>query len=148
MSTEDHSHLRHRLRSEVLLKSDAFCVMRALRRNFSAVGAQPSCTITRANMCVRELRLLTHRLLGAAFDAGVPVYTSSPGDSTIGMNVAVVLGFGGQPGFDPEVDVNETTAIVYGAKTSMQERGAHHRRRQPQEFHSAPSRTQEIMRKL
>jgi deoxyhypusine synthase len=60
-----------------------------------------------------------HRsVLGAAYEAGVPVYTSSPGDSSIGMNVAARRLKGNQLGFDPERDVNETAAIVYDAKKS------------------------------
>ncbi len=62
---------------------------------------------------------LPHRsLLGAAYEAGVPVYTSSPGDSSLGMNVAALRLEGYQVSFDPELDVNETAAIVYGAKRS------------------------------
>jgi deoxyhypusine synthase len=55
-------------------------------------------------------------LLGAASEAGVPIYTSSPGDSSLGMNVAALRLAGAEVGFDPELDVNETAAIVYGAK--------------------------------
>ncbi|MEI7556797.1 deoxyhypusine synthase [Candidatus Chlorohelix sp.] len=55
-------------------------------------------------------------VLGAAYEAGVPIYTSSPGDSTLGMNVAALQLMGLEIGFDPEADVNETTAIVYDAK--------------------------------
>ena len=106
---------------EVLLKSDAF-----LRRVLAAPEFQRRLSTAELHyhlgkyVRARELRLgLTHRsVLGAAFDAGVPVYTSSPGDSTIGMNVAALRLAGGQLGFDPEADVNETTAVVYGAKTS------------------------------
>jgi deoxyhypusine synthase len=57
-------------------------------------------------------------VLGAAYEAGVPVYTSSPGDSSIGMNVAAQRLRGNQLGFDPEADVNETAAIVYQAKST------------------------------
>jgi deoxyhypusine synthase len=57
-------------------------------------------------------------LLGAAYEAGVPVYTSSPGDSSLGMGVAALRLKGHEVGFDPELDVNETAAIVYGAKKS------------------------------
>ncbi len=57
-------------------------------------------------------------LLGAAFEAGVPVYTSSPGDSSLGMGVAALRLRGHEVGFDPELDVNETAAIVYEAKRS------------------------------
>jgi deoxyhypusine synthase len=55
-------------------------------------------------------------LLGAAYEAGVPVYTSSPGDSSLGMGLASLRLQGYEVGFDPELDVNETAAIVYGAK--------------------------------
>ncbi len=55
-------------------------------------------------------------ILSAAHEAGVPLYTSSPGDSGIGMNVAALRINGFEVGFDPETDVNETTAIVYNAK--------------------------------
>jgi len=57
-------------------------------------------------------------LLAAAYEAGVPIYTSSPGDSSLGMGVAALRLQGAEVGFDPELDVNETAAIVYGAKRS------------------------------
>jgi deoxyhypusine synthase len=61
----------------------------------------------------------SHRsLLGAAYEAGVPIYTSSPGDSSLGMGVASLRLQGFEVGFDPELDVNETAAIVYDAKRS------------------------------
>lgn len=55
-------------------------------------------------------------VLTAAYEAGVPLYTSSPGDSTIGMNVAALALVGNKLRFDVERDVNETTAIVHHAK--------------------------------
>jgi deoxyhypusine synthase len=55
-------------------------------------------------------------LLAAAFEAAVPVYTSSPGDSSIGMNLAALGLQGGKLQIDILRDVNETAAIVYGAK--------------------------------
>ncbi len=57
-------------------------------------------------------------LLAAAFEAGVPIYTSSPGDSSIGMNVAELALAGGRLQFDTLRDVNETASIVYQAKRS------------------------------
>ncbi len=57
-------------------------------------------------------------LLAQAHALDVPVYTSSPGDSSIGMNAAA-LSLGGEPiQWDVFRDVNETAAIVYGAKKS------------------------------
>jgi deoxyhypusine synthase len=55
-------------------------------------------------------------LLAAAFEAGVPIYTSSPGDSSIGMNLAASSLHGGKLQIDTLRDVNETAAIVYNAK--------------------------------
>jgi deoxyhypusine synthase len=55
-------------------------------------------------------------LLAAAYEAGVPVYTSSPGDSSIGMNLAALSLEGSKLQIDTLRDVNETAAIVYNAK--------------------------------
>jgi deoxyhypusine synthase len=57
-------------------------------------------------------------LLAAAYRAGVPVFTSSPGDSSIGMNLAALQLEGSKLGIDPLRDVNQTAAIVYDAKMS------------------------------
>ena len=57
-------------------------------------------------------------VLAAAYRAGVPCYTSSPGDSTIGMNVAGVELRGNKLRMNPSIDVNETTAYVLAAKRS------------------------------
>src|SRR5690348_1409618 len=55
-------------------------------------------------------------LLSAAYNAGVPIYTSSPGDSSIGMNIAAVALDGNKLVLDPNADVNETASIVLAAK--------------------------------
>ena len=55
-------------------------------------------------------------LLSAAYSAGVPIYTSSPGDSSIGMNIAALALDGNKCLIDPNQDVNETASIVLGAK--------------------------------
>ncbi len=46
----------------------------------------------------------------------MPIYTSSPGDSSIGMNLAALSLQGSRLQIDPLRDVNETAAIVYQAK--------------------------------
>jgi deoxyhypusine synthase len=56
--------------------------------------------------------------VAAAYRAGVPVYTSSPGDSTIGMNIAGLELEGCRLRVNPSIDVNETTAFVLHAKRS------------------------------
>lgn len=64
----------------------------------------------------RQAGLKDVSLLAAAYRAGVPCYTSSPGDSTIGMNVAGVELRGNRLRINPSIDVNETTAFVLAAK--------------------------------
>jgi deoxyhypusine synthase len=58
-------------------------------------------------------------LLAAAYEAAVPIYTSSPGDSSIGMNVAAKALTGNRLRFDVTADVNETAAIVLSAKRAL-----------------------------
>ncbi len=55
-------------------------------------------------------------LLATAYECGVPIYTSSPGDSSIGMNVAALSLEGSALVIDPSIDVNETAAIAYAAR--------------------------------
>ncbi|MGQ0643558.1 MAG: homospermidine biosynthesis protein [Gemmatimonadaceae bacterium] len=62
------------------------------------------------------LGLKNKSLLSAAYRCGVPVYTSSPGDSSIGMNVAALALDGNKCTIDPNADVNETAAMVLAAK--------------------------------
>jgi deoxyhypusine synthase len=64
----------------------------------------------------RALGIGTKSLLSAAHAAGVPIYTSSPGDSSIGMNIAALALEGNQLLLDPNRDVNETASIVLAAK--------------------------------
>ncbi|MGH9748595.1 MAG: homospermidine biosynthesis protein [Candidatus Polarisedimenticolia bacterium] len=55
-------------------------------------------------------------VLTAAYRAGVPCYVSSPGDSSIGMNIAELAMRGVGPRIDVSRDVNETAGIVYAGK--------------------------------
>jgi deoxyhypusine synthase len=64
----------------------------------------------------QALGLESRSLLAVAWECGVPVYTSSPGDSSIGMNVAAQALEGNGLVFDVSADVNETAAIVWTAK--------------------------------
>jgi len=63
-------------------------------------------------------------VLAAAHRNGIPVFTSSPGDSTIGMNVAGLELLAEASGLldlfklkiNPSIDVNDSTAIILNAK--------------------------------
>ena len=55
-------------------------------------------------------------LLASAYRCGVPIFTSSPGDSSIGMNLAALMLEGNQLRLDPLRDVNQSASIVWEAK--------------------------------
>jgi len=57
-------------------------------------------------------------LLAACHRCAVPVFTSSPGDSSIGMNLAALQLEGSALGINPLRDVNQSAAIVWDAKAS------------------------------
>ena len=60
----------------------------------------------------------TRSLLAVAHRHEVPIYTPSPGDSSIGMNIAAEALDGSGLRLDVSRDVNETAAIVLAAKRS------------------------------
>jgi deoxyhypusine synthase len=66
----------------------------------------------------RALGLTRRSVLAAAHELAVPIYTSSPGDSSIGMNVAEQALAGSKLRYDVSADVNETASIVLEAKRS------------------------------
>ena len=104
---------------EVLLSTDAFFRKIMTGREFQRAMSSAEFH----NLCgkyVRErektLGLGQKSLLSAAYTAGVPIYTSSPGDSSIGMNIAALALDGNRLLLDPNQDVNETASIVLDAK--------------------------------
>jgi deoxyhypusine synthase len=64
----------------------------------------------------RILKIKNSGVLSTAYRCGVPIYTSSPGDSSIGMNIAETALSGYETQIDVLLDVNETAAIVLDAK--------------------------------
>jgi len=66
----------------------------------------------------KKLRLTDSSVLGTAYECGIPIFTSSPGDSSIGMNVAAMALRDAKLMFDVNRDVNQTAAIVYEAKST------------------------------
>ncbi len=104
---------------EVLLDTDAF-----LRRVLEEEEFQEEMSTAEFHhrigryVAEREKRLGEGEvsILAAASRYGVPVYTSSPGDSSIGMNLAAMRLFGKGTRIDVSADVNETAGIVYAAK--------------------------------
>jgi deoxyhypusine synthase len=104
---------------EVLLSTDAFFRKIITGREFQ----RPMSSAEFHSLCGKYVRqrektlgLGQKSLLSAAYSAGVPIYTSSPGDSSIGMNIAAVALDGNRLLLDPNQDVNETASIVLDAK--------------------------------
>ena len=104
---------------DVLLSTDAF-----FRQIIQAPDFQRSMSSAEFhNLCGRYVRereaalgIGQKSLLSAAYASGVPIYTSSPGDSSIGMNVAALALDGNKCVIDPNADVNETASLVLDAK--------------------------------
>ena len=71
----------------------------------------------------KKLGIEDKSLLATCYEYGVPVYTSSPGDSSIGMNIAAKELQGGKLVLNPNLDVNETASIVLAAKRGVIETG-------------------------
>jgi deoxyhypusine synthase len=103
----------------VLLSTDAFVREVSARPEFQrAMSSAEYHYLLGGYLREREKALgLTKRsVLSMAHELEVPIYTSSPGDSSIGMNVAEQALAGSQLRFDVSADVNETAAIVLEAK--------------------------------
>jgi deoxyhypusine synthase len=104
---------------DVLLSTDAFFrqILRApeFQRAMSSAEFHHLCGRYVAER-ERVLGIHGRSLLSSAYRCGVPVYTSSPGDSSIGMNVAALALEGFACTIDPNADVNETASLVFGAK--------------------------------
>ncbi|MEJ2081598.1 MAG: deoxyhypusine synthase [Acidobacteriota bacterium] len=103
---------------DVLLSTDRFYreIMKAREFQKSMSTAEFHFNIGRY-LAERENVLGSGRsLLASAYRNRVPVYTSSPGDSSIGMNVAALALEGNRLVIDVSRDVNETAAIVLDAK--------------------------------
>jgi len=62
-------------------------------------------------------------ILATAYKYQVPIYTSSPGDSSIGMNIACLELGEHSIRVNPMLDVNETAAFVYSAKKKKKKSG-------------------------
>ena len=106
---------------DVLLDTDAFVREVIQGQEFQrTMGTDEFHYLLGKYVCEREkkLGLKETSMLSAAYQYGVPIFTSSPGDSSIGMNVAAMSLRDSKLAFDCNRDVNQTAAIVYNAKSS------------------------------
>ncbi|MEI6562659.1 MAG: deoxyhypusine synthase [Verrucomicrobiota bacterium] len=106
---------------DVLLDTDAFVREVIQGPEFQrTMGTDEFHYLLGKYVCEREkkLGLKETSMLSAAYQYGVPIFTSSPGDSSIGMNVAAMSLRDSKLAFDCNRDVNQTASIVYNAKSS------------------------------
>jgi deoxyhypusine synthase len=111
----------------VLLSTDAFIREVSEQPEFQrAMSSAEYHYLLGGYVAAREkaLGLSRRSVLAVAHELAVPIYTSSPGDSSIGMNVAEQALSGSRLRFDVSADVNETAAIVLEAKRSGGKSGA------------------------
>jgi deoxyhypusine synthase len=103
-----------------LLDTDAF-VREALERAPRALRGHvstPQLHHYLGHLVLQNAPLPEKSWVATAARYDVPVFTSSPGDSSIGMNVAAMKLRGGETTVDPDLDVLHSTAIVYDAKVN------------------------------
>ena len=104
-------------KSDVLFEADAY--VRDFCRSLGSRGRIGSAEFH--NLLGRRL-LEEHAgncelsVLMTAARLDIPIFTSSPGDSTLGMNMAAVALEGIDQDFDVTLDVNQTAALVYLTK--------------------------------
>jgi len=104
---------------DVLLKTDQFIREVSAREEFQrTISTAEYHYLLGGYLLEREHSLGSSQrsMLAVAHECSVPIYTSSPGDSSIGMNVAELALNGNALQFDVSADVNETAAIVLNAK--------------------------------
>src|SRR5512136_1133961 len=103
-----------------LLDTDAF-VREALEKAPPALRGTTSTARLHnylGHLVLQQAPLPQRSWVATAARYDVPVFTSSPGDSSIGMNVAAMKLRGGTTTIDPDLDVLESTAIVYDAEVN------------------------------
>ncbi len=102
-----------------LLDTDSF-VRDTLRRGAPAFSGTCSSADIHAllgkEICRVKPALKEESLLAVAYEAGIPVHTSSPADSSIGMNIAALSFQGIDIALDTHRDLNEVTSYVYDIK--------------------------------
>ena len=128
---DDRELLRHKvvrvydvfLEFSTLLKTDRYVYQAFADKSFSARMSTAELHFRLGRRLLDQARdpdrLCRTSFVAAAARAGVPIFVASPGDSTLGLNIAALNLVGHDILLDPIRDVNESCAIVYEAKTRV-----------------------------
>jgi deoxyhypusine synthase len=100
--------------ADVLLQTDAYIREFLVRSGMDGpVSTAEFHYALGRDLMARQPGCEAHSVVAAAAAAGVPIYTSSPGDSSIGMNIAYhELMNDSRLMIDPNKDVNEVCAFI------------------------------------
>jgi deoxyhypusine synthase len=112
--------------NDVLMRTDDILRKILIQPEFQKEMGTPELHYRIGKYCAefeRQTGVKDASLLAAAYRAGVPCFCPSPGDSTIGMNVAGVELRGNKLRVNPSLDVNLSTAIVLDAKQRRKKTG-------------------------
>ncbi|MHB9027269.1 MAG: homospermidine biosynthesis protein [Candidatus Latescibacterota bacterium] len=108
---------------DILFKADVLFEADAYSRDFAAslgdrgkIGSAEFHHLLGQKLLGDKPENKDYSVLMTAAELGIPLFTSSPGDSTLGMNMAAVALGGANIDFDVSLDVNLTAAIVHSAK--------------------------------
>ena len=128
---DDQELLKHKvvrvydvfLEFSTLLKTDRYVYQAFADKSFSARMSTAELHYRLGRLLLDQARdpdrLCRKSFVAAAARAGVPIFVASPGDSTLGLNIAALNLVGHNILIDPARDVNESCAIVYHAKTRV-----------------------------
>lgn len=104
---------------KALLDTDKF-VRETIQREMAGLGDKCSSADIHALLGKEIIKLKPElkdeSLLAVAYEAGVPIHTSSPADSSIGMNIAALTLEDNSVMLDTHMDINEVTSYVYEIK--------------------------------
>lgn len=104
------------LPNETLLKTDEF--IQKIIKGFSPEDAVSSAFLHNyiGNQLWNKSKKPNYSILATAAKCDVPIFTPSPGDSSIGMNLALLKVLKRNVLIDTDLDILESTSIIYNSK--------------------------------
>lgn len=104
------------LPEETLLKTDEF--IQKIMKDFSSKKNVSTSTIHNfiGQQLLKNAKKPEYSVLAAATKYDIPIYTPSPGDSSIGMNMALMKMINKGVVVDTDLDVLESTALIFKSK--------------------------------
>lgn len=101
---------------ETLLKTDNF--IQKTMKDFNSKYAVSTATIHNfiGKQLLKKVKKPEYSILATSSKFDVPIFTPSPGDSSIGMNLALMKMINNKILVDTDLDILESTAMIYKSK--------------------------------